>query len=610
MKQHCVTLLVSLVPLFWACTSPVEPELCGNGELNFGEDCDGLYVRASAPYTCAALGYNSPGKAQCSPTCQIDPAPCVASGMCGDGFMTPGWEQCDGKDNGGQTCESLGHHAGPLFCTPTCHFDVSSCVRCGDGVVQEEYGEVLESGVQACLEAGYLGGQFYTHDCLTPSEDLCGEYALMPTAGSLSRPQVALRPDGSILLAGRATAAFDGFSHPQFWCPVLTEVFDLGVTPPVLIGYRHDPVCEVEFLARRPDGEAETIAYEREEAAPIVHLQDLDEAGLLTLRKTAGGMRLDRVNEAGQTLRSSFLPMNGRYQTPQFQVLSGGTVGISEVDEDGLRLAVYDPDSGAVRMVGTLPQVSYEGKQFRPDPSRGHRIVWVSEREWHLLSEFIDMEGPAHFSGLLHLGATLGQLEVLHLASGNLPVPLYGQKMLMRLVGDHLEVKSAWQQDETASVTRRIFSLEGEELDSNSFTLPVGSVVEALFVDEDGGVVAAGTAPAAADPDPAGQRCRLAKTSLATWRLDASLGPIKTQHFRTTAARSLFSFSAEPDFCNGSVRSYALRHGTLVVAGTYDLNDGFCSDRERRSTLDDSLPVHACGVYVVRFGADGASEVP
>jgi hypothetical protein len=573
--------------------------LCGNGNLNFGEDCDGELFANDAPYTCVQLGYNSPGRAACGPDCQIDPSPCLSSGMCGDGFATPFWEACDGKDNGGETCASLGFHGGRLFCRDNCQFDISQCERCGDGVVQPQYGEVMESGSGYCLDAGWFGGAMYTVDCVTPSEDRCGDYALLEPAGSATRPVVTLRPGGDIWVTGRATGSYPGFPDPRSWCPALTQVYDLSTEPPRVVAWRHDPICEREFLATRAPGAVEEILYQREEEAPVVRQVDLGEAGRVVLRQSGRSLRLERLDLTGALLVSSRLELGAMFASPRLDLLDNGKVGVSSFDLEGLGLAVYDPATGAVRLAGLLEQVLAEGAWYRPDPTSAGRVVWVSEREWYVLAKLVAVDGSDSFTAFLRLDALGGPLQVRGVTRVlPLPANLLGAHLVARVADGRLELTWARFDAGFSRVSRVILSLEGTELGASVIDLPSGSRVEALFVEDDGSVILAGVAPSSMDPDPSQQRCRPAETALARWRLDPGLRLRDTRHFRTTAAR--WDFTGQPDFCNGGARTWDYRDGTLAVAGAYPRREGFCSDRDR-PPLEKTLPVHTCGIYLVKF---------
>ncbi len=108
------------------------PPTCGNGEVNPGEDCDGLNLNQAS---CVTRGYDG-GTLGCTVTCLFDESDCVGPPPCGNGQLDEG-EDCDGADLGGGTCESLGLGAGDLACNAMCAYDLSGCFApvCGDGSV-------------------------------------------------------------------------------------------------------------------------------------------------------------------------------------------------------------------------------------------------------------------------------------------------------------------------------------------------------------------------------------------------------------------------------------------------------------------------------------------
>lgn len=109
-------LLVGLLISVTACGGGGDPlsfDLCGNGMLDSGEQCD-----------------DGPGIAHsndndgCLSTCQL--------ASCGDGFIQEGVEACDGNNlgrcgAGTCQCSDLGLSNGTLKCSAACGFDVSTC---------------------------------------------------------------------------------------------------------------------------------------------------------------------------------------------------------------------------------------------------------------------------------------------------------------------------------------------------------------------------------------------------------------------------------------------------------------------------------------------------
>lgn len=119
---------------FGSSGSGVGPETCGNGAVDFAEQCDGADLFG---FSCEALGLGE-GVLICSEVCLFDTSDCVgALPDCGDGLVQPG-EQCDQANLQGLTCDALGLGGGNLACSLGCTFDTSGCLDgsdCGNGVV-------------------------------------------------------------------------------------------------------------------------------------------------------------------------------------------------------------------------------------------------------------------------------------------------------------------------------------------------------------------------------------------------------------------------------------------------------------------------------------------
>ena len=115
-----------------SCTGITTP-VCGNGVAETGEACD---------------DGNSSNNDGCLNSCQI--------ASCGDGFVNPVNEDCDGSALGGETCTSLGEGSGTLACKPDCSYNVSGCAVCGNSIV--EGAEVCDNtnldGAD-CTDVGY-----------------------------------------------------------------------------------------------------------------------------------------------------------------------------------------------------------------------------------------------------------------------------------------------------------------------------------------------------------------------------------------------------------------------------------------------------------------------
>jgi len=590
-----------------ACTTrtPLPGPACGNGRLDPGEPCDGIYLLPWGDTTCADLGYNSPDLLTCTSSCELDASHCEASGVCGDGWITPGWEACDGKQNGAATCETLGFHAGPLFCTPQCTYDTSRCPYCGDGVLQEDAGELIESSIQACTGEGYFGGLLFTEDCRTVAEEICGDFALVPPAGSIHSPVFALRADGSIAFSAKAAGAFPGFTHPDPDCPRTMELmeFNPATIQREIVGSFHDPACDTEFFAVRPAESIVEIRAQHPVDAPIVALLDAGGGRVAAISGSPDEYRFLVLDEAGTTLHSLPLSTGRSNPLPQLRRVSDTETGITVMDADGIRFSVFDHTSGELHERLSMRELDFNGEPHPVAPAPAHTTYWTSAHEW-FFTIFLDPVG-ADYQGHRVLARVIeleGQFKVDRIFETS-SVPMDVASMMLSVnAADQLEL--VWLVGEYSEQQVRIksFTQEGVQIASKYFTFPSGQFIESVFRDDDGTYVAAGWTYTPESPELA-PLCRPAETALFSWRLSPDMEVLDTQHFPTSAAApSPF----DTDFCHLNQRHYALRDGTLVIAGTYDRAEGFCSDREV-VTPEPELPLHACGIYFVRFGRDGTT---
>ena len=119
---------------------------CGNGILDENEYCDN--DKFFDNITCADwLGGNATGTLKCNSSCEIDDSACVvAAPVCGDGNLDAG-EECDGSQfRESKTCKNIDpalYASGSATCTKDCKVDVSSCTTyCGNGSVNTSVGGV------------------------------------------------------------------------------------------------------------------------------------------------------------------------------------------------------------------------------------------------------------------------------------------------------------------------------------------------------------------------------------------------------------------------------------------------------------------------------------
>lgn len=110
---------------------------CGNGVVEEGEDCDTVVPPGAS---CEELGFLPGGSVTCASNCILDVSNCS---RCGDGRLDYE-EQCDGDQLRGLACSDFGRFGGELSCRQDCTFDASGCNDCGNGVI--DTGEACEVG--------------------------------------------------------------------------------------------------------------------------------------------------------------------------------------------------------------------------------------------------------------------------------------------------------------------------------------------------------------------------------------------------------------------------------------------------------------------------------
>ncbi len=139
-------------------SSSTGADLCGNGVIDGGEDCEGDDLGGMA---CTDVGYDG-GTLGCNAACLFDVFDCEVF-VCGNGDIQ-GDELCDADQVDGNDCEAEGFPlGGELICNDTCDgYDVSGCLTqlCGNGIIEGTEtcdGDAL--GGQSCAGLGYVGGE-------------------------------------------------------------------------------------------------------------------------------------------------------------------------------------------------------------------------------------------------------------------------------------------------------------------------------------------------------------------------------------------------------------------------------------------------------------------
>ena len=101
-----------------------DPDPCGNGTLDAGEDCDGDELNSMA---CADFDGYIGGTLACNDDCTFDMALCEED-PCGNGTIDTG-EDCDGTNLNSMGCADVdGFAEGTLACNDDCTFNTDECL--------------------------------------------------------------------------------------------------------------------------------------------------------------------------------------------------------------------------------------------------------------------------------------------------------------------------------------------------------------------------------------------------------------------------------------------------------------------------------------------------
>ncbi len=187
---------------------------CGDGTVQpENEDCDG----DNMPKTDCLQVDKGRGTLGCKSNCQYDYSGCEASALCGDGIISTPFEDCEGTELSGETCQSQGYHGGQLGCkSDDCKFDLVSCEsfgRCGDGILQNTYEQCEGSHLdgQTCIGLQYFTGNLNCLDTCEYNLDACKK---IESVSSKLNFGCILLSDGSVRCWGNNQGSQLGYPGP------------------------------------------------------------------------------------------------------------------------------------------------------------------------------------------------------------------------------------------------------------------------------------------------------------------------------------------------------------------------------------------------------------
>jgi hypothetical protein len=579
-------------------TSCIGPE-CGDGSIDNGEDCDDDRLAPVYSKSCGYYGYNGGDLVNCSSSCRLDLSQCEASGKCGDGVITTGFEDCEGSNLDGNTCESIGHHAGELKCAEDCTWDLSSCLMCGDGVVQEEFGELYEPGYFGCELAGFFGGYMLTEDCVNADFSGCGNYRFIMQEEGVSVPSVLVDGQDKVWISGLARGAFNGHSNLDK-CPELLELqvwsADNCSSWQELKGYYYNPLCDQEFIGLVEQGKPLAVLSQNERSEES-HLKwvDLGDVGVGEIRQSPNAISLSVMNSQGLHTNAFILAdqWNG-YDRFVTQSVDGSKIGYSFFSDDGFEVGIIDPISQTYVKEENLVGIEYDNKIYEFRDDYGYLLEWQSSESIDLVVWLLTQSGEGEMGYyFVSLDLTTSPPGVARFFPLEINADWELHTLAVVEVNQTVEISHSISQQ--IMVLSR-YTLGGTKLEGWEINLSDYYKVESILRTPSGYYAISGISTDWEAEVPEQPQCMAATGKIFTLWYDKVGNQLKTDYFATEGSLNSYYL----DVCNTSYRTWSVNDNYLVMGGTYVMDRPLCFSEEPTPTYND-LPLYTCEAYLVRF---------
>ncbi len=261
-------------------------ELCGNGVVEEGEECDGS---ALGGHRCQDFGYTG-GQISCTAACTLTFGSCEGSlDTCGNGTVEPGEECDDGNDTDCDGCNACRISEFRVNATSEGDQQVPQVAMTPDGRFVVVWVEFNQDG-----EGGAIYGQIYGADG-TP---VGGEFQINATTRFIQdNPDVAMAPDGHFVVV------WESGDEEGTWEDVYGRIFDSNGNP-----------ADVDFMVNTTTVEDQmypSIAMDDDGNFVVVwqsYQDDTNTYGVFGQRYDAQGNRVGEEFQLDTNLLSAWFP--------------------------------------------------------------------------------------------------------------------------------------------------------------------------------------------------------------------------------------------------------------------------------------------------------------